>query len=230
MHAAPATLSLCRSVAPSPGKGSGSALRRLSLLAAGLLTTAGGNASAATITLSIQPIAGGVRLTAPADVATYYILRDSASLQSFAAVGMSMADTGVVWDIATAGFSRRFWTVRQVSVWSPEDADADGIDDIYEIRHPALNPLNPADALLTVPGQAITYLAEYRALYGLGTARPEVYSREVSFFNGEGGPAQGGIPEVYSREVSFFNGEGGPAQGGIPEVYSREVSFLNNIP
>ena len=188
------------------------------------------SAESAVIRLTIQPVAGGVRITAPADSTTYFILQQSDTLAGFAAVSMALGDTGAQWDAASAGIPRRFWNVRQVSVWAPADSDNDGIDDIYEIRHPVLNPLNSADATLTVPGQVFTYLQEYRTLYGLGNASPEVYSREVSFFNGEGGPAQGGIPEVYSREVSFFNGEGGPAQGGIPEVYSREVSFLNDIP
>ena len=194
------------------------------------MAIAAGPVSAAVITLSIQPVAGGMRLTASPDALSYFILRDSTALQGFVPTAMSMGETGAIWDVPIAGIARRFWTVRQVPAYAPEDSDGDGIDDVYEIRHPVLNPLHSADALLTVPGQAITYLAEYRTLYGLGTARPEVYSREVSFFNGEGGPAQGSIPEVYSREVSFFNGEGGPAQGGIPEVYSREVSLLNNAP
>jgi hypothetical protein len=254
----------------------------LSAIIAAAILTAGPAAQAATITLSSQPIPGGLRLTATEEVSSYFILQSSASLTGLLPRAMDMGAGGAIWDVTTAGVSRQFFNVRQVSAYAPEDSDGDYIDDVYEIQHPFLNPLSATDALLIVPGKSITYLQEYRQLYGLGDDPPQVYSREVStfnfgapyeaaisrevtafnfgsplftvealsrevtLFNGEGGPAQGGIPEVYtrevslfnfgaplyttevlSREVSLFNGEGGPAQGSIPELYSREVSTFN---
>ncbi len=244
------------------------------------IVTAHNPATAATITLSPQPIPGGYRLTASEEVSSYFVLQSSANLHTFGPIAMDMGAGGAVWDVAGAA-ARGFWNVRQISVYAPEDTDGDYIDDIYEIQHPVLNPLNAADAALIVPGRSISYLQEYRALFGLGEDPPQVYSREVSsfnfgapmeaalsreisafnfggsnsieavskevsLFNGQGGPAQGDIPEVYSRELSLFNfdappfsveavskelsvfnGEGGPAQGGIPEVYTREVSAFN---
>ncbi|MBI2926985.1 MAG: hypothetical protein HYY24_14920 [Verrucomicrobia bacterium] len=39
-----------------------------------------------------------------------------------------------------------FYRVEEVPLTAPNDSDGDGIDDLFELRHPrALNPLNPAD-------------------------------------------------------------------------------------
>lgn len=191
-----------------------------------------GKLAAATITLSSQPIAGGYRLTATEEVSTYFVLQASGDLRAFAPIAMDMGAGGAVWEVPDTSM-RQFWKVRQVSVFAPEDSDGDYIDDIYEINHPVLNPLNAADALRTVPGGGISYLQEYRALYGLGSEPPQVYSREVSAFN-HGAPCEAalsrevsafnlGAPlfsvESLSREVSVLNGEGGPARdGGAPEA------------
>ena len=198
-------------------------------------------AEAATISVSSQPIPGGLRLTATEEVSSYFILQSSATLTGLAPRAMDMGAGGAIWDVTTTGVARQFFNVRQVSVYAPEDTDGDYIDDIYEIQHPVLNPLSATDALLIVPGKSISYLQEYRQLYGLGDDPPQVYSREVSAFN-HGAPYEAALSrevtafnfgsplfstEALSREVTLFNGQGGPAQGNIPEVYTREVSLFN---
>lgn len=239
------------------------------------------SASAATLFLQ-RSGPDGFNLTTPQNSAVYWYLEESADLDHFAAFSMALGDADTTWNLTIDPLvPRRFFVSTGISVYAPRDTDGDYIDDIYELRHHFLNPLDPGDALL-LNGSGITYLQEYRLFFGLGSAPPQIYSREVSafnfgapmdsaisrevavfnfgapafgteahsreisVFNGQGGPAQGGIPEVYSREVSaynfgappfsteaisrelsVFNGQGGPALGGIPEIYSREVSVFN---
>lgn len=238
----------------------------------------------AAATLSLDKTPSGFTLTTPQNSAVYYYLQQSTDLQTFYPFSMALGDTATQWSMAyEAQYPSRFFTALGISVYAPRDTDGDYIDDIYELRHPFLDPLNPNDALALIPSKSITYLDEYRQIYGLSAAAPQIYSREVSafnfgaayesavsreitafnfgapvfsveahsremtVFNGAGGPAQGEIPEVYSREISaynfgappfsleahsreitVFNGDGGPAQGEIPEIYSREVSLYND--
>ena len=56
-----------------------------------------------------------------------------------------------------------FYRMREVNANSPIDTDLDGIDDLYELNHPALlNALNPSDALEDFDGDGISNLEEYR--------------------------------------------------------------------
>lgn len=239
-------------------------------------------AAAATLSLESEP--GGFTLSTPQNSAVYYYLQQSTDLQTFHPFSMALGDTASEWPMTyEVQYPSRFFTALGISVYAPRDTDGDYIDDIYELRHPFLDPLNANDARMTVPGTSLTYLEQYRQIFGLSSAPPQIYSREVSafnfgtayesavsreitafnfgaaifsveahsrevsLFNGQGGPAQGEVPEVYSREVSaynfgsppfsveahsremtVFNGAGGPAQGDIPEIYSREVSAYND--
>ena len=55
-----------------------------------------------------------------------------------------------------------FYRIRAVPLAQPLDSDADGIDDVYELRHPRfLNPFNPADAALDYDGDGWPNLDEY---------------------------------------------------------------------
>ena len=188
-----------------------------------LVLIAGSQAQAATLTLSMQPITDGYQLTATGEVGTYLILQSSTDLTTFYPVQMeTVTPQGSVGfailaprDIAT-GQLRQFFKVRPVSVYAPEDTDGDLLDDLYEIQHPFLNPLNAADAALIVPGKAISYLQEYRDIYGFSSDPPRVYSREVSTFN-SGRPMEAAL----SREVSVFS------SGGMSAIHSREVSIFN---
>ncbi len=120
------------------------------------------------------------------------------------------------------------------------------MDDMWELQHPAyLDPLDSSDAFALSPepdAAGMTNLQYYRFRFGLGTNKPQYYSREVSLFN-FGAPtsafeansrevsifnfgAQWNAIEAFSREVSVFNGEAPPV-AGYPQIYSREVSLYN---
>ncbi len=64
--------------------------------------------------------------------------------------------------IGTHGMA--FYRIREVPIDQPLDSDGDGIDDIYELRHPRfLNPLNPTDAALDYDHDGKSNLQEYLA-------------------------------------------------------------------
>jgi hypothetical protein len=194
-------------------------------------------------TLSIQPTdPETLELHLPRNPLYYFYLQQSTDLRHFTPFSMVLGDEARIWTLSTEEIPARFFTLRQISLFAPEDTDRDGIDDLYEIRHPVLNPLDPYDAGFDSGKNGLTYLQEYRAIYALGSNPPEVYSREVSSFN-FGAPLDAAVSrelsvynfgaplaavEALSREVSVFNGEAGDALAtNIREVYSREVSTYN---
>lgn len=195
-------------------------------------------------TLSIESTGPDTaRLRVAQDPSLYYRIQQSTDLRQFTVFAMVLGENQTSWDLyIDPELPARFFRSSALSVFAPGDYDDDGIDDVYEIRHPVLNPLDPSDAALDPDGNGMTYLQEYRAALALGTSAREVYSREVSTFN-FGAPIEAAISrevsiynfgaplaatEAISREVSVFNGEGGPAIASeIREVYSREVSTYN---
>jgi hypothetical protein len=195
-------------------------------------------------TLSIESTGPDTaRLRVAQDPSLYYRIQQSTDLRQFTVFAMVLGENQTSWDLyIDPELPARFFRSSALSVFAPGDYDDDGIDDVYEIRHPVLNPLDPSDAALDPDGNGMTYLQEYRAALALGTSAREVYSREVSTFN-FGAPIEAAISrevsiynfgaplaatEAISREVSVFNGEGGEALADtIREVYSREISTYN---
>ncbi|MCX6876786.1 MAG: hypothetical protein NTW21_23690 [Verrucomicrobia bacterium] len=138
-----------------------------------------------------------------------------------------------------------FFRGRGISVAEPEDQDNDYLDDVWELQHPYLNPLDPNDAFLASPEpdaggrNNLDYYRWKRGIlalkeaisreasifnFGEPTAAHEAISHEVSIFNFDVPPVQG--VEAISPELSVFNGEG-PPTSNLAEVYSREVSIFN---
>lgn len=182
-------------------------------------------------------------LQTPQNSAVYYYLEDSIDLVDFDPFSMALGDTASVWEMTvTPEFPSRFFRATGISVFAPNDIDGDGIDDMYELRHPHLDPLNPHDAQMPDPeGGGLTFLQVYRQRFGLSGNPAQVYSREITSFN-YGAPREAalsrevalfnfGAPlftlEARSRELTVFNGEGGPAINGIPVIHSREISAYN---
>jgi len=68
-----------------------------------------------------------------------------------------------------SGTAAAFYRVAGIPIAEPLDTDHDGMDDVYELRHPPLNPLDGSDALKDDDGDGASNLVEYQ----LGTD-PEV--------------------------------------------------------
>jgi len=69
-----------------------------------------------------------------------------------------------------------FYRARGISSENPGDLDGDGIDDVYELTQPGLNPLNPADAGNQIPfdGASTTELEAYLNNYEIGRGMHDV--------------------------------------------------------
>lgn len=168
---------------------------------------------------------------------SYYLqFQHSEDLRSFITVDMALGTPGPTFSYTPApGTQRGFFRAKAVDEWSPGDADNDGIDDLYELKH-GLNPLNVADAAFpSLESPGMTNLERYRSVYGL-TRVTEYYSAETSVFNNMFGistevsvfnftNATGASVETISAEVSLYNF---PRPSGFSvEAFSAEVSLYN---
>jgi hypothetical protein len=183
------------------------------------------------------------RFITPADPAIYYVLSESSDLNEFSPVAIDLADNTLLWETdAPAESDSFFWRFALISLFAPQDADGDGIDDVYELQRPGLlDPLNPNDANDDPDQNGLTHLQEYlNFFFGDEGSPPQFYSRETTPFN-FGAPREEAVSreitsfnlgspsasvEAMSREVSLYQGSGINASG-IPQVYSREITNYN---
>jgi hypothetical protein len=109
--------------------------------------------------------AGRPEIRFEADPLSYFLLYRGdrvTGIDTPAAAVLGGIDPGLLKD-QRLGVSGGFYRVRQVPLGDPLDVDGDGIDDVYELRHPSLlDPLNPADAGLDADGDGLSNLEEYR--------------------------------------------------------------------
>lgn len=198
----------------------------------------GAISQAATLTIQ-ETTPGSMSLNIGSDPLSYFYLKQSTDLKNFTPFSMVLGNQATTWPLSAEDVPIRFFRVTEISLFAPEDSDGDGIDDVYELRHPILNPLDSFDAGFDSGNNGMTFLQEYRARFSLGTAAPQIYSREVSFFN-----FSGAIDSAISREVSLFN-FGMPLDSAISreltlynygtppysaEAVSREISVFNGMP
>jgi len=178
-------------------------------------------------TLSIQPTnPETLELHLPSNPIYYFYLQQSTDLRHFTPFSMVLGDAARTWTLSTEEIPSRFFTLRQISLFAPEDTDGDGIDDLYELRHPILNPLDPTDGDLDPDNNGLTHLQEYRLQYDLGDGKREAISGEVSVFTTR--PFSGPTLETISDEVSVFTAR--PFTGPAMEAISEEVSTFTTRP
>lgn len=173
--------------------------------------------------VSFRAADGVVLLSVAPDPARYFTVQASRDLVAFHPLAMALGEAPPVWQYPVpSGPDAGFFRLRAVHLHAPEDTDGDGIDDVHELRlAPALNPLDPGDAVRDPDGDGNTFLQEYRARYHYGTNALQVFSREASVFNF--GSAMAAL-EAISREVALYNFGSPPAR---VEAVSQEVSVYN---
>jgi len=155
---------------------------------------------------------------------TYYLLQQSDDLIHWAPADMSLGAAPSVTDIEN-GPSHGFYRAIPYSQYAPLDSDGDGMDDIYELNNPLLNPLDPADGShLTPDGSGLTNYQNYLRLFRINSYKIlQRESREVSLFN-FGSPSA--TFEANTREISIYNGEALP-YSDLLQIETREVSVFN---
>jgi hypothetical protein len=171
----------------------------------------------------------------------YYLLEYSPDLIQWGPADMSLGIDSVL-DLET-GVTKGFFRAVPYSKYSPLDSDGDGIDDVYELNHSELDPLDPTDGSKLAPGGGgRTNYQIYLSLFGISSYKLlQRESREVSVFNfGSGAPFEAitraqsvfnfGSPsasvEANSREISLYNGQAVPVSD-LLQRESREWSVFN---
>lgn len=192
-------------------------------LAIGVLLPLSATRAAPLNTIQSLSVIDGVAVVEFAeDPGSYYLLQFSPDLIQWRPADMSLGDASQM-DIDPAvrkGFVRAI----PYSKFAPLDTDGDGIDDAYELNHPAiLDPLDPSDGSKLSPGGGgLTNYQVYLNLFRITSYRIlQREGREVSIFN-FGSPSA--LFEANTREQSVFN-FGSPSAAF--EATSRELSLYN---
>lgn len=106
-----------------------------------------------------------VEVGVPGNADVYYLLRRGLEVSEITVpVDVALGGPGPVRlrdDLAVGATG--FYRVERVPRDQPGDTDGDGIDDVYELETPGLDPLNPTDAQAPMPGaEGASYLEYYR--------------------------------------------------------------------
>jgi hypothetical protein len=176
------------------------------------------------------------------DPGKYFLLEYSEDLINWVAADMTLGEPSRLEIVP--GVQKGFFRAIPYGKHAPLDSDGDGIDDVYELNHPHLNPLDPTDGpKFALGGGGLTnyqvYLnlfriTNYRILqresrevsvfnFGSPSATFEANSREQSVFN-FGSPSA--TIEANSREISLYNGQYVP-YSDLAQIETREVSVFN---
>lgn len=138
------------------------------------------------------------QLRFPGTPQSYYVLyRGSTAAGLTNAIAVKLGASGLLAleePLPELNSGARFYRIRQISRSVPLDLDRDGIDDVYELLHPAfLDPLDPADAGRDFDGDGAANLEEYLA--GTDPAQGRRATSFVTF------PADGASDVSVTREM-----------------------------
>jgi subtilisin-like proprotein convertase family protein len=102
-------------------------------------------------TVQIERFGNDIRLSFPSDPDSYYIAEFGSSLDEFdrpvaLALGTGFEQLFVDSGILLAKPQRGFYRLKQIPRDAPLDTDGDGLNDVQELIHGFLSPLNPNDA------------------------------------------------------------------------------------
>jgi len=103
------------------------------------------------VTPEITEDGQGISFHFPSGTDVYFQVWASDSLTSewTQVRGMTLGEEGTqAWKDATAitSFTGLYYRLRRLPISDPDDYDGDGMDDVFELRHPSLlNPLDPSD-------------------------------------------------------------------------------------
>lgn len=117
--------------------------------------------------LKVEPAAQptrGVEISLQGDTSHYYVLLSGAVPDAVAepvAAQLGRAETLKIQH--SSPNLARFYRVAVYTLNQPGDQDRDGMDDVFELQHAGLDPLNALDAKSDLDGDGASNLDEYRA-------------------------------------------------------------------
>lgn len=145
--------------------------------------------------------AGDLSIEVPTSAESYYLLfRHGTPIPIDAALPADEGDSSVTLrDRAIGDRDGAIYHAEQVSFDAAQDVDGDGIDDLFELRHPQiLNPLDATDGVEDGDEDGDSNLAEYLA----STDPAELIVSEVSFVTSDGITIRGTLRRVATRPAA----------------------------
>lgn len=218
-------------------------IRHFCWVALGLILHLSGDASDFRIVKASLGNGGAHTIDFESDANSYYILLRGNRVTSIVSPAqLVLGQFGTVEIVDPSPNSQSapvFYRLQRVPLNAPLDTDGDGMDDVYELRHPsALNPLDGSDAANST-GMGRTWLEQYRIDIQAATILSELSPND-----GEGGVAVTRetfvrfsaplAPEVLISSDDFFAEFGGRRVLSRIELSSdRQTAtlfYLENLP
>ena len=139
--------------------------------------------------IEARPLPEGVEVEYPSKSDAYYQFERAPELLSdaigWSIMDMALGETGLrQWLDASVSDADRsaYYRVREIPQAAPEDADGDGIGDVYELQYPGvLHPLRNSDAHVDSDGDMITNVDEFRRGSDPTQIDPPVWTMETPF-------------------------------------------------
>ena len=121
---------------------------------------------------NVGRVSSGIQIAFPCSTDSYYRVGCSTSLVQSSTWGLTNMLLGVSggqsWaDSFSTNLLYQFYRVDEIAVTNAGDADADGLDDVWELIY-SLNPLNPSDVNADDDSDGLTSFQEY-----CGNTRPD---------------------------------------------------------
>ncbi|MGI9241189.1 MAG: alpha/beta hydrolase [Verrucomicrobiales bacterium] len=174
-------------------------------LVAALTLAASASLPAQSPDLSVREVSIGpggtfnAALPQTADTHYYRLIRSSDRTITEIALGPEGGGGIMMSDQAAGAVERAIYRIEAISQVAPLDSDADGIDDLFELRHPrVLDALDPTDADEDADGDGETNLEEYQA----GSDPAGLRTTPASFVTSDGITISGQIRTPATRPGS----------------------------
>lgn len=105
----------------------------------------------------------GMQVGIQGDTNYYHVLESALTLYDpFTLTAMMLSSNGLVEFLIPASVTQQFLRIRSVPLAGSMDSDDDGMPDVFELRHPPLDPLDGSDAAISSDEDSLTNREEYQ--------------------------------------------------------------------
>ena len=181
---------------------------------------------------------GHPRVSFQTDPTQYYILYRGTEVTQISTpvnLALGVAGRSALVDPLIIGPTAAFYRLHAQPIAQPLDLDRDGIDDVYELRHPlVLNPLNPLDVADGFPG--MVYIPAGTFVMGSPNSEPNRSSDETQhtvtltrgFFMGQYEVTQTEYQAVMGTNPSYFNGGQNGSEANTAQYPVESISWVDS--